>query len=937
MLDILSKELIERYEGEAISAEKEICEKVNKALKNSHAPRRWFWELLQNAVDTISDEVDRKVSVTLNLKHTAEGPVLVFSHDGNPFREPRNKYRFDDFKNLINPTSGKAPKDESTIGKFGTGFLSTHILSLKIDVKGIFEISKDLSIPISTTLDRTGFISESENDRTLRIESLIRSLDIYEKSKENGGRVDGYPKAEFTYHLNVNSLEEGETTLKYVEEGIKEIEHSLPFVYAFNKKIASILITNELTANRNITEYVNCNSDEKLDQKIEIHKTEKRINGEKTKTFYVGVLKNDEVEVAWKVQVSKDTKYKYDLVDSRKEYIEDLGYEMAGLFCAFPLTGSHSFKFPLVINSTKFKPNETRDGISLTVADKANKALINEAIILYTEYLSVSSLHFDSIYNIADTLNEVKADHTWIDKLWYDQKIDETRKIIIKTPIITVHGIEGRVAIKSENEASQIRFPKLVLETSVKPEWQDSFYDLYNKLFSDCVPIKSELGNWLSVLWDSSDIGLVSIKGLLDKIQEYNDLKEFSKFFIKEVSEDADNRREVEAKAWLIELYNFIVTDLNLVSLLDYSIKYPNKGIVLTRSQNFKRFQELNRGVGFNGQIIDDELIQILDDFNPHYNYGNQLIDESLSTVTELVTLKIEEKSIVNLIIACAEIDMKAHDLLLKKMNDVGLNEAENLNKIIIEKKLSKLQNWIAQKNADRKYFGDYFKRKVLQAIIDEKKSAFLTKLLELDRSEAITLERQTQVLSDPDLEEKLTLGHEFLQFQKEKEDQDKQKRERGAHFENLFKELLKMNGISYNKVDGEQDFILFPSTINEKYVELKSISQSSNQISLTPEQATKAIKKGTNYFLCVIPNSGNHQDFSMDDFLKMAVFTNELKASLEKCIFHTESFEKSENGIRGEFPTAILSRLRAKPYYLNVEKEAWGKLNFTDFLQYIS
>src|SRR5690606_26325010 len=138
------------------------------------------------------------------------------------------------------------------------------------------------------------------------------------------------------------------------------------------------------------------------------------------------------------------------------------------------------------------------------------------------------------------------------------------------------------------------------------------------------------------------------------------------------------------------------------------------------------------------------------------------------------------------------------HDAFLKKQNDSGLIESEKVKKVAIENKLSSLQNWIARKNSSRKYFDDYFKRKVLQAIIDEKKSSFLTKLLELDRSNSISLEKQSQLLSDPELEDKLKLGHELLKFQREKEAQDNQNRERGRYFENLFEELLDASEIPY-------------------------------------------------------------------------------------------------------------------------------------------
>jgi len=64
MTGAIGSEILAKYEGEAISAEKKINEKVSNAFKNPYASRRWFWDHLQNAVDTLSDEVWGKLRFT---------------------------------------------------------------------------------------------------------------------------------------------------------------------------------------------------------------------------------------------------------------------------------------------------------------------------------------------------------------------------------------------------------------------------------------------------------------------------------------------------------------------------------------------------------------------------------------------------------------------------------------------------------------------------------------------------------------------------------------------------------------------------------------------------------------------------------------------------------------------------------------------------------
>ncbi|HSH67278.1 MAG TPA: hypothetical protein VLB84_16150, partial [Bacteroidia bacterium] len=108
---------------------------------------RWFWELLQNAKDAVKP--DEKVSVKLIIGSDNEQPYIEFLHNGNPFR-------YQDAKNLIFPYSDKGDEENSDkSGRFGTGFLATHILSKKINVRGVY-LKDYQAFDFSFTLDRSG-------------------------------------------------------------------------------------------------------------------------------------------------------------------------------------------------------------------------------------------------------------------------------------------------------------------------------------------------------------------------------------------------------------------------------------------------------------------------------------------------------------------------------------------------------------------------------------------------------------------------------------------------------------------------------------------------------------------------------------------------------------------------------------------------------------
>ena len=111
---------------------KQAADKIRQilsAIRNNPASsaKRWVWELMQNAKD-IPNRFG-KVSIEIDLMSENK---LQFRHNGNPFV-------INNITGLIRQVSSKNSlnSDEETTGKFGTGFICTHLLSDVIDVEGI--------------------------------------------------------------------------------------------------------------------------------------------------------------------------------------------------------------------------------------------------------------------------------------------------------------------------------------------------------------------------------------------------------------------------------------------------------------------------------------------------------------------------------------------------------------------------------------------------------------------------------------------------------------------------------------------------------------------------------------------------------------------------------------------------------------------------------
>ena len=84
--------------------------------------RRWIWELLQNAKDVSIDSVNVKIDYFQKQ--------IIFSHDGK-------KFTCKDLLSLVTQTSFKEMEQEQATGKFGTGFITTHLICEKIRIIGL--------------------------------------------------------------------------------------------------------------------------------------------------------------------------------------------------------------------------------------------------------------------------------------------------------------------------------------------------------------------------------------------------------------------------------------------------------------------------------------------------------------------------------------------------------------------------------------------------------------------------------------------------------------------------------------------------------------------------------------------------------------------------------------------------------------------------------
>lgn len=604
----------------AISATSKIFEKVNDALRKRDTDKRWFWELLQNAKDTVvfkkgeitslnipHRKVDVKLTLTLNEKNES---VLIFQHNGNPFQFSNHQYKYDDPKCLLLADSGKIEEDEEQrediTGQFGTGFLSTHILSLRILVEGIFLDKKGTFNQFDFELDRQ-FQSKLQ-----LAEKVEKSLDQYDSNFNQVDKSSDF-KTTFTYFLDDNKegLDEG---LRTVKNGIEGLENYIPFVLSFSKEIQSVEIFDDLLS-KTYTSFSRLEGLDRKDKKestVKIQKRKRTINNLSEGNF-------PEPEIIH-ISIISDLENHIDLAtrlypNTNGFEIREIDNKLSVLFCTFPLIGSEEWRFPLMFNSSKFYPETERNGITLIEdKDNGNKERVKQAIEIYKIYIeNCVKNSYDNLLFLADT--KFKHCPIWCDKDWYINRLNEIREFLLNQPIVT-NEMGGLVKLQDTI------FPTYKTSENLKNYW-----NLCHRYSPEIIPQLKDIPKWNELIdvdyekWDELKFPLERLLGEVEILGSVDMLAK-DKF-----SDDIEKTLE-----WLNSIYTFIQIDTEQKEIFDDFAIIPNQ------KGDFKILDELRYDVN-----IPEELKDI--QFLFEQDKRDKLIHKSFPIFKEHKPLSVEDVS----------------------------------------------------------------------------------------------------------------------------------------------------------------------------------------------------------------------------------------------------------------------------------------------------
>jgi hypothetical protein len=502
----------------------------------SKSRRRWIWELMQNAKD-VPNKFEQ-VNIQIELRDLE----LKFSHNGNPFT-------IDNITGLIQQVSSKPSDstDVNTTGKFGTGFITTHLLSDIIHVRGVVKRPGDKFRRFTIELDRSGKTSEQ----------LLPSI---EEAIENIRKIDTNPEfplvIEYEKKRKVVDLDSSftyplidESSQNAAQAGLTDLIFTLPVTMINLPKIGGVRILNETKQSEINYSCSKISEDDHL-KKYEVTISEIGSSPILKKYF---TWETDDIKLICEVDNWTDL----NLVDNFKK--------QPFLYRDFPLIGTENFHFPFVLNGISFFPTDKRDSILInenTDKPSHNRKLIDLAIdaaILFTDKLIEKGCR--NLYLLANSeLPDLDMEDAT--QQWYLKNQRRWRAELLK-----------RKLMETENEIS-------ILEESYIPEMEISemdnstFWNLIGEFIGfNRLPKRQINFEWYKIINSGSILEqdtwganlLLTKDELLGQVEDTLNLETLCKHL-----------NQPEAFTWLNKLYNHL-TELKILERLNSFKIVPNQ------------------------------------------------------------------------------------------------------------------------------------------------------------------------------------------------------------------------------------------------------------------------------------------------------------------------------------------------------------------------
>ena len=532
----------------------QATEKIQTKLKavdnkKEYYQQTWIWELIQNAVDNITkinniNPIKKQVNIEINFDEYKN--ELIFKHNNGYFTK-------DLLLNIILQKHADLNTENNNntqvVGKFGSGFITTYILSRNVKIKGRLQLSngafKNFEIDISREENK---LEESINN------SYNKYKEIIAETNPNENQQPENLNTEFIY----SNIKKDTSIL--INTSIDSLKKTIHLSKKFTENLGIITINNEpiiineniLTSNSNNNEY----------------------------TFTIAIDCND----------NKIT----NIVEKN----------IPNIFINYPLIKSNILKLPFVIHSLQFEPNEERSMIFLGTsggASQTNKDLLTNVFNRYIEILNM-----DEIRSKNNLFNEIRSKNNLFNLCRISCITDpniEDNKFINDTLNNLVHEIIKIPIVKcNENEFLSLRDVKIPFD-NVESK-RNIIFELLTQLNGFNLPIQENIAGWNEILQSGfykecliNCDTIYNIDKLILFIEDQNNFNTLKNKF-KFADNFTDENKEAAVWDWLNIFYEL---------LDEKNTTYLDKRIFINENKNF-----ISKSTFFNnsGTIIKNTELQ---------------------------------------------------------------------------------------------------------------------------------------------------------------------------------------------------------------------------------------------------------------------------------------------------------------------------------------
>lgn len=850
MNEIINENIVKSFEEQI--AETEIEKKLSipaKRLLEKLEPipskvdilqYRWFWELVQNASD-FNDLVD--VEVELN------STSLIFRHNGKPFK-------LVDVENLITPDSDKDDTEITAeyIGRFGSGFISTHILSSMITVEGVVQDKylKDKHYTFKFDLDRASYLSKPD-----LIKAIGASEEQFKKFHPEVEHITGTFETKFTYDLS-KSLTPAIETKKIAKEGIVYACKILPLVFTFLPKLNSVRFIDRTEGNKEIYFY----------QKERINE-----NGQCKIGYKLNSKNEDDIEVRFVSQSGVTV-----AVEIKDKKVVEYPEDIAVLFLYLPMIGSEKFPFPISIHADSFKPETERHGINISGNDTLNRENLIAGVQAYKKLLALLATDgIGNLYNMV-SLKSDRIKNLLTNTKWYQDTIEKEFKSIFDT-INFVNCHDDKVSY------AKLKIPFI---PDNKTESKDlEFYDTIHELILKTVPQRGEYIKWLKNV-DFTIFKAIPFR-LVDAVKLVESAGSISKL------SDILQKNIEKTTLWISNFISYVVT--TEIGLLTQHAIIPSK----SDDGNF-----VNRDADiYVDNNVDPELIEVYNKMKGgDYNY--KLLNDIINSNNSGLLPPNKIKTTLSL---STEID-NIFRIRLDENSRLTKAEIEGLSLLLKWLKNKGFPNW----NELSYYFPTFngsYSNFFLESFDEEEKVKAITirnsgkqdSLLKLAESEISSIDLQKVVDSLSDINQIINIIDKGISISKlaqlsdlfpydipenvmkYAQEEARKKREFsnlldvGSKVERVFIELLRVYNIE--KIEnkevvhaggGSYDIrITNPTNGNSFYLEVKSCRYNNTEpINIAISQATRAVKELINENFAIVIVERPADNIIDDEYIKL-------------------------------------------------------------------